>query len=184
MVSSEITNSSIDRSKIILIIHLIKQYCYGFETMTQIAQDVEPGSPMLAFYFNSLYQYIAVMFLLDKKDKKMGGSIYLTLREMKLERNLKEINDVLNQPLGKTTFGEIVRQFRNNFIVHGSFHPNDLNRIYFDVDMEDPEIKATFDYLVENLYYQIKLLALRLCEQAGIPYEEVGIHHLEPGPEL
>lgn len=141
-----------------------------------MAQEAEPGSARIAFYFNSLYQYIAAMFLLDKKHHPMGGIIYKALKPMGLAFHLENIKETLSHQLGKTTLGEIIRNFRNQFLIHGKCQTADLIKIYSLVNMEDLSIKLKFDELMETLYFHIKELAINLCSDAKIELQDVGIY--------
>jgi len=69
-----------DLGALILIIHQIKQFLYGFEVMNEISNKISVGSPRQAFYMNSVYNYLSIFFLLDKSDNRMGGSIYKELK--------------------------------------------------------------------------------------------------------
>lgn len=167
------------KEKIVNIIFHLKTFWYGFEAMTNIAQEVEQGSPALAFYFNGIYHYIAAMFLLDKGQKQMGGMLYEALKEMELEHRIQSIEKTFSETLGETNFGEIIRKFRNKYLVHGNYQQTDLDGIYSDVDLREPETLARFNELLERLYYQTRELALDLCKDVEIPFEDVGIYPTE-----
>ena len=62
------------------IVFAIKQFCYGFETMNEMSDKFGDGSPIISFYINSIYQYIAVFYLLNKENNPMGGTFYKLLK--------------------------------------------------------------------------------------------------------
>src|SRR6059036_2919248 len=93
-----------------------------------IADQYPDGTPPKAFYLSALYNYVAVFYLLDKpKNKPMGGAFYPSLERHGLQYLLDPIQTLLREPMGTTTFGEVVRVVRNKVVVHSTYRDSDLN---------------------------------------------------------
>jgi hypothetical protein len=158
------------------IVHAIKQFCFGFEKLDETADDYGDGSAAKAFYLTAIYHHLAAFYLLDKKPKHpMGGGFYKALKPYGLERCLDPVNAVLLSPLGSTTFGEVVRAFRNSAIVHPKYREADVGRVFRQVDMSDPQTVAEFQALLCEVYVQTKLLAINLIQATGLKLEDFGI---------
>lgn len=158
------------------IVHAIKQFCFGFEKLDETADDYRDGSAAKAFYMTAIYHHLAAFYLLNKDPQQpMGGGFYKALKPYGLERHLDPVNAVLLRPLGSTTFGEVVRVFRNRAIVHPKYQDADVERILRQVDMSNPRTMAEFQALLRDVYVQTKLLAVNLIQAAGLNLEDFGI---------
>ncbi len=164
-----------EKETIVLVVHAIKQLTYGFERLDKVADSVADGSAMKAFYMNAIYNHVAAFYLIDKKDKPMGGAFYPALLKLGLEDLLKPVEDALARPLGSTTVGEVVRVFRNKAVVHPSFQDADLDRIYAAVDMERPENQSCLQDALVEICLESARLAINLADSAGIPRRDLGL---------
>jgi hypothetical protein len=161
---------------LVFLIHAIKQFCFGFEQLNETADDMDDGSAAKAFYMASLYNYISVFYLLDKQPgDPHGGTLYKALRPHGLDDHLAPIAATLQRPVGTTTFGEIVRVFRNKAIVHTTYSDADLDRIYASADMQDAAVAQTFNDALWDIYAETKLLPVNLIRSAGMSPEDFGI---------
>lgn len=158
----------------VFLVHPLKQFLYGFETLIEL--DAADGSPAKAFFMNSIYNYIATFFLLDADRKPPGGSIYPALQRHGLTHLIDPVRLVLNQSLGRTTFGEVIRVFRNEAFVHPDYRDSDLNRSYVDVDMLEPANQSRFQELLVNLYVAIKEMSIGIILATGRQPEDFGLH--------
>ncbi|KPK91483.1 MAG: hypothetical protein AMJ94_07205 [Deltaproteobacteria bacterium SM23_61] len=158
----------------VFLIHTLKQVLYGFDRLDSIADEVNPGSAAMAFYLSSIYNYIALLFLLDKKDKSMGGSVYRTLKPFGLEGLLDPIRATLEEPLGSVTLGEVIRVFRNTAIVHPTHSDADLDRVYAAIDMNAMENQQLWQDLMHRLRDDIKMLSLAIARSTGRPLSDFG----------
>jgi hypothetical protein len=164
------------KETIVFLVHSIKQFCFGFERLDDVVRSCEPGSPAVAFYMSAIYQHIAVFYLIDKGPQDaMGGTFYKALKRIGFEQLLDPIDEVLQTPIGSTSFGEMVRVFRNKTIVHASYQAFDLDRLYKAANMEDPQIANKFRETLLNVYYVTRFLAPDLIERAGFRLEDFGI---------
>ena len=110
------------------VVHAVKQFSFGLERLSGIADQYPDGTPPKAFYLSALYNYVAVFYLLDKpKNKPMGGAFYPSLERHGLQYLLDPIQTLLREPMGTTTFGEVVRVVRNKVVVHSTYRDSDLN---------------------------------------------------------
>jgi hypothetical protein len=162
----------------IFIIHAIRQFCFGFEKMNNLEEHYVDGSPGKAFFINAIYQQLAVFYLIDKRHSPIGGVFYPALKKHGLEKLLDPIRRLMETPLGNTTFGEIIRVFRNKVIVHPDFGDSDLDRIYKQVDISMPDIQAQWQDLLLHTYTETKLLAIRIARATGRPLSDFGIHEI------
>jgi hypothetical protein len=159
----------------VFIVHAIKQLTYGFKRLDDVAESAADGSAMKAFYLNAIYNHVAAFYLIDKKDKPMGGAFYPALLKLGLEDLLKPVEDVLSRPLGSTTVGEVIRVFRNKAVVHPSFRDADLDRVYAAVDMESPDNQARLRDALVEICLESARLAINLADRAGIPRRILGL---------
>lgn len=125
---------------------------------------------------NAIYQHIAVFYLLDKgQQDSMGGTFYKALKRIGFEQLLEPIRKVLDTPIGSTTFGEVVRVFRNKAIVHSSYRDADFDRLYKAANMDDPQIAKKLQETLLRVYYLTRLLAPDLIENVGFRLEDFGL---------
>ncbi len=167
------------KETVVFLVHSVKQFCFGFERLDEVAKSCEPGSPAIAFYMSAIYQHIAVFYLLDKEQQNaMGGTFYKALQRIGHERLLEPIRQVLDTPIGCTTFGELVRVFRSKAIVHTSYRDADLDRLYKNANMEDPLIARKFQDTLLDVCHLTRLLAPDLIERAGFRLADFGIREM------
>lgn len=137
---------------------------------------MEDGSAAKAFYLASLYNYISVFYLLDKQPSDPhGGTLYKALRPHGLDGHLAPIAAILQRPVGTTTFGEIIRIFRNKAIVHTTYSDADLDRICASADMQDATVAEAFNDALFDIFVETKLLPIDLIRSAGMSPEDFGI---------
>ena len=158
------------------IVYAIKQFCFGFEKLVETADEYRDGSAAKAFYMTAIYHHLAAFYLLDKDPQHpMGGGFYKALKSHGFERYLDPVNAVLLRPLGSTTFGEVLRAFRNRAIVHPRYQGADVDHMLRQVDMSNPQTLAEFQTLLCDVYVHTKLLAINLVQAAGLKLEDFGI---------
>lgn len=163
------------------IVHAIKQLCWGFERLNSIADDYEDGSPAKAFYLSAIYNYIAVFYLLDKGTNPVGGAFWPALKVHALQNLLNPVGHILNEPMGATNFGEVVRVVRNK-LVHPTYRDKDLDRLYAQVDMLNGLNQSRFQDLLVKLEGATRDLAWKLAQSTGLPPEQFGIRDKTGGP--
>src|SRR6266851_4515338 len=61
---------------------------------------------------------INTLFLVDKRTSPMGGYVFRALSQHGLKHLLDDIEVIVNAPIGRTTFGDIIRHNRNKLMVH------------------------------------------------------------------
>ena len=157
----------------VFVVHAIKQFLFGFETLNNTSDDNEDGSAAKAFYLIAIYNYIAAFFLLDRPDgAPLGGAMSRAFESLKCVDLLDPIQKVVDTRIGGTTFGEIVRVFRNKVIVHTSYCDADLDRIYSLADMQHPAIQEAFNRCLWAIYSEMNSLGLNLVRRMG--YDPAG----------
>lgn len=142
----------------------LKEFSYGCERGDALSQEVPAGSASLRFYMNALYQYCANYFL-------VGGSRKLrdVLKDLGSGDLLAPIDTVLETALGTTTFGDILKAFRDKFLVHQSFTFAPIEEaVHRRFDILAPGNAERFQRLVNDLYARTQELYLQL----GLRYPE------------
>ena len=91
----------------------LQEYQYGYyQLLAGESAHLLPNSTPQRFYFNALHVYVAAWFLTQ------GGFLRGALDGHGLEAHIAKIDACLERPVGKTTVGEIIRTFRNKYVVH------------------------------------------------------------------
>lgn len=159
----------------VFLVHTLKQILYGFDRLDAIADHLVAGSAAMSFYLGSIYNYVALLFLLDKNGASMGGSVYRTLRPFELEHLLDSMQSTLETRIGSIAFGEAIRIFRNNAIVHSTHSDADLDRVYSSVDMSVLENQLRWQELMHQLRDDIRQLSVDVARSTGRPLSDFGI---------
>lgn len=162
--------------QLFLIEETLHEFCYGAERVNEVSSAAGETSTPIRFYVNSLYHYVSTLYLLDKKNSAMGGTIFKVFDSLGLSYLLVPIQAVLDKPLGKgISFGETVRQFRNDY-VHGRFSPIDIESIVRQSEIRDQRQRIRLVDLMWELFYQSLLLRLELIAiltASGIDLEKL-----------
>lgn len=164
--------AELDETAVFLILGF-KQLLFAFDTLNSLEAD-DPDIRK-AFYLNSIYNYIALFFLLHGEGKPMGGTVYPALERHSLTHLLEPMKRLLDEPMGSTTFGEVVRLYRNDAFVHPEYRTEDLDRVYASVDMEDRVNRERFQQLLVALYLEVRGLIVLIIEATGRPLSDFGI---------
>ena len=156
-----------ERELVHLMLFSLKEFSYGIDRMDEIWKPGQEPGAQARFYMTSLHQYCANYFMLTGAHKLRD-----VLRALGSGDLLKPIEDLLATPLGESTFGEILKTFRNKFLTHQSFTLDPVNRgIDAKFDLDDPENSALLTDLIEKLFRQTKqlyvALAMRFKEAFG-----------------
>jgi hypothetical protein len=150
-----------EKEQIQLMLFSLKEFSYGFEKGDVVASEVPAGSAILRFYMNALYQYCANYYL-------VGGAHKLKniLQEMGSGNLLEHINAILNKKLGETTFGQILKSYRDKFLVHQSFTWSSVeDKIHKKFNILEPSNAEVFQKLVNDLYAETQKLYLALVDR-------------------
>jgi hypothetical protein len=137
-------------------------FCYGAERLDEASAVTGPDSTPVRFYINSLYHYIAALYLLDRGEDPMGGMVYKMLSPLGLAGLLDPINSVLNEPMDAISFGDTIRRIRNDFLVHGVFSPADLASVSAKTRLSDVTQVLRLADLIWELFNRSFVLRLRL----------------------
>jgi len=148
---------------IITLISMLHSFCYGVERLDEVSFYSGPNSTPISFYINSIYNYIAALYLLDKGSDPIGGMVYKTLKPLGLDFLLDDIKQVLEKPISTDySFGETIKTIRNKFLVHGTFSYNDVSRVIKMTKMRDVSKQIQLNNLIWELFNQSYILKLKL----------------------
>lgn len=174
--------------QIATLISNLHGFCYGVERLDEASFVTGPNSPPVRFYINSLYHYISALFLLDREDNEMGGTVYKTLVPMGLSKLLTPIRHILDLPMGDgISFGETIRRIRNKFLVHGTFSPSDIANVVKQTHLREMDQRLRLTNLIWNLFNQVfilKLQLLSLLTSADVNINEMACRYIIKTEEL
>jgi hypothetical protein len=157
------TLSDDEQIQLLVIISTLHEFCYGAERLDEISFLTGSVSTPIRFYINSLYHFIATLYLLDKGNSPMGGMVYKTLAPMGFAPLLSRIQTVLEKPLeSDTSFGETIRKIRNDFLVHGTFSPNSISSLMSKTQLSNQSQQIKLAELIWELFNHSFILKLRL----------------------
>jgi hypothetical protein len=147
-----------DRERVQLMLFSLKEFAFGFDMADRLSDGVEQGSAAMRFYMNSLYQYCCNYYLVGGANKLRN-----VLKDIGSGDLLTPVETLLAVPLGETTFGEMLRTFRDKFLTHQTFtfRPIQIN-IYRKYDMLDSDNATRFQMMVNCLFALTKQLYLDL----------------------
>lgn len=149
--------------QIMTLISTLHIFCYGAERLDEASFITGPDSTPVRFYINSLYHYIAALYLLHKDKDSIGGMVYKTLSPLGLAYLLYPIKAIIDEPMGEgISFGETVRKIRNEFLVHGNFSPADIASVVSQTHLHDMSQVLRLTNLIWELFNRSFVLKLRL----------------------
>jgi hypothetical protein len=135
-------------------------YCWDAGGLA-IAGSVTRSLVPWRFYTFANYHLITTLFLVDKKQSEMGGAVYILLSRHHLHHLLDPIHSLLNRSIGKTTFGDFIRQQRNKLMVHGDLAFSNLPRQIQQVP-KNRQLALRFEKLFAELTREVEILAARI----------------------
>jgi|GEM_PF-1920949 len=150
--------SKSDRKRVQLMIVSLMEFSFGFDTGERISTEVEQGSAAMRFYLNSLYQYCCNYYLVGGANKLRN-----ILKEIGSGDLLEPLDTLLATPLGETTFGEILRTYRDKFLTHQTFTLGPIQSgVYRKYNMLEPDKGKLFQMMANDLFFLTKQLFLNL----------------------
>ena len=159
---------------VLLLVNTLRRLLYGFQCVDDFGPDVEDASPKAAFYLDAIYNYTALLFLLDGKGKPMGGSAYPALARHGLESLLQPVQSLLDEPIRDTTFGALVIAFRNKAIVHSSHSYSDLDKLSDRVDLGSDLDQLRWLSLLQALRARVAELEVDVMRASVRPASDFG----------
>jgi hypothetical protein len=152
-----------EQIQLITLIATLHSFCYGAERLDEASFVTGPDSAPIRFYINSLYHFIAALYLLNRDDDPIGGMVYKTLNPMGLSSLLDPIKEILEESMeGGYAFGETVRRIRNKFMVHGTFSPGDVSTVVKKTKLHDMTQLLRLTSLIWELFNRSFVLKLQL----------------------
>jgi hypothetical protein len=150
--------NSKDRERVQLIIFSLQEFSFGYDLTDRLSTEVEQGSDAMRFHINSLYQYCCNYYLVGGANKLLN-----VLKQIGSGDLLVPAEALLEAPLGKTKFGEILRTYRDKFLTHQTFTFRPIQKCIYDkYDMIDPDNATLFQMLTQRLFFITKQLHLDL----------------------
>ncbi len=180
--------SNIEITQLVLLERALHELCYACEQVNNNSTINGEEAPPTRFYLNSIYPYVASMFLVDQskldiKGLQLGGSVTKALHSIELDDFLNPIAEILHRPLtDKITFGDTILKLRHSFLVHGDFSPDRIQFLNRKTEMQNPKIGENFSDFIWDLYYEILLLRLKilaLLSHNNIDIEQSMIQYYE-----
>lgn len=147
-----------DRKRVQLMIVSLMEFSFGFDTGERMSTEVEQGSAAMRFYMNSLYQYSCNYYLVGGANKLRN-----ILKEIGSGDLLEPVETLLATPLDETTFGEILRTYRDKFLTHQTFTLGPIQSgVYRKYNMLEPDKAKLFQMMANDLFFLTKQLFLNL----------------------
>ena len=157
-----------EREQVRLMLFSLKEFSYGVDRMDEIWRPGQEPGAQARFYMTSLHQYCANYLMLAGAHKLRD-----VLRSLGSGDLLEPVEALLATPLGEeSTFGEILKTFRNRFLTHQSFTLDPVNRgIYAKFDLDGKQNSARLTDMIEQLFRRTQqlyvALAMRFKEAFG-----------------
>ncbi len=118
----------------------------------------------IAYGYNTFanIHLLSTMFLVDKRDKPIGGFVYPILASIKKEGFLDNVQSVFTKEVKGTSFEEYLRKYRNKLATHGDLSPHSLPDNIREIILGEDTDERLLDLLdelreaVENLTTKIQ----------------------------
>ena len=94
----------------------------------------------------------------------MGGAIFRVLSKHSLTHLLKDIRTIINTPVGRTNFGNIIRHNRNRLMVHGDLSFRTLPPEVRAVP-RSPKQAERFAELMEEFIDEVRVLRSKIKKE-------------------
>ena len=166
MPNSSLTDTQI--WQLIGIVGTLSELNFCFEKVEEASFFTFENSAPVRFYVNGIFHYLAALFLLDIKGNKKSnlprpGTVIKALHPIGLEKLLDPIYQVFDCPFGaELNYGRTVLSIRNKQFVHGSFSPENIQRIVKDSSIFDQTQRIRFMENHWDLYDRLIILRLQL----------------------
>jgi hypothetical protein len=170
--------------QVIAVIGTLVELNYCFERVEEASIFTFENSAPVRFYVNGIFHYLASLFLLDGKDNKKKGFIYpgaliKALQPMGLEGFLEPVYKIFDRQFGEEkTYGETILAVRNKQFVHGSFSPENVQRVVKDSHIFDELQRARFVQNHWDLFDQLVILRLKLI--STVAYSNISPDDFSP----
>ena len=150
--------TNIQKEQVEMLLSSLKEFSYGFERADLITDQCKPASATIRFYMNSLFQYCANYYLGDG-----GNKLKSILMELDCGDLFKPIEGLLSSHLGKTRFGEILKNFRDKMLTQPNFLiPTVEEQLFKKFDILKSSNGILFGGMINELFYQTQVLFLNI----------------------
>lgn len=163
--------------RLIVIVATLQTFIEGVEALDAVSFLTGPSSRKVTFFVNSVYHFIAALYLLNRDGDPMGGMVYKALEAIGLTQLLGPIKEILDREYAEgVSFGETVRTVRNKSLVHGTFSPEDIASLVKQTKMRNPSQLIRLADLIWELHHQSAVLMLKLIAiltKANPPLDQI-----------
>ena len=135
-----------------------KEYLYGYKRLVTVVNNPKSSKTKVRFYYTSMYKYIADYFTLN------NAIVFKTLAEVGLSDLSKPIEELVKKPLGKISYGEFLRRFRNKSLVHEGYASMSSHMVHVEggqYELLGPYFLAHYD---NQMYHEIEKLHKELMK--------------------
>ena len=159
---SELSNDK--RTELLLAIFQLREFAHGYNAHFLVAGFTHVGVPARMFYVDSLRQYCANFYFMNFS-RGDDTNLLKTLDKFELRHLAKPVDELLATNLGSSTFGELLRTYRDVFLVHKLFQIAPLEkRFYPKFDVRDDEKMLRYNKLEDDLFLETERLLYGLRE--------------------
>lgn len=149
--------------QVLTIIVALHTFCYGVERLEEASIRTGPTSTPVRFYINSIYHYIADLYLLGKDKDPIGGIIYKTLDPIGLSALLNPVIEVIDRPLETgISFGETIKAISTDQFFHGTYWQEDICTILGTTECDGLRQTQKLNLLIWELFNRTFILKLHL----------------------
>ncbi|MBN2378376.1 hypothetical protein JXM67_01040 [candidate division WOR-3 bacterium] len=154
-----------DIERIELVIFHCRMLEYWFDQKSNPVLEMAGfEDPIARFYHNFAgLHLLATLLLVDRRQRPMGGFFYNVLEPIRLGDLLEPIRNIIDSPVGETTFGDFIRHNRNKLTVHGDLTFDSLPQESKDIPFDKDAVETIYD-LFEELDVEVTNLKLKLEE--------------------
>lgn len=135
-----------------------KEYLYGYGRLVTVVNNPKSSRTKVLFYYTSMYKYLADYFAIS------DALVFKTLAKVGLSDLGKPIKDLIRKPLGKITYGEFLRRFRNKSLVHEGYASMSSHMVHVEgglCELIGPYYLAHYN---NQMFHEIKKLHKELMK--------------------
>ena len=96
----------------------LEEFRFGYEGLLAAEQVDADGSVRIRYHLSALTHYLAGWFLLDKKQRPVGGFIEDALLGLGVDEEIAGVRRALGAAVGASTVGDMILSERNKVFVH------------------------------------------------------------------
>lgn len=171
-----------------IIVHL-NHYLYALNQLRSVTSDVPSMSTPSTFYMECLWNMIGNWFAV--KSKTSSYLLKSALLPLGLEKHLKPLDELLDSPIGNTTWRVLVKEFRNAQGTHEIFSGDVQKQVYAKYGITQDQlgipmseiVRKTSDFfinmgkLIGSLQAQVELAFCKYDREYYMVLRQRGFYH-------